>query len=77
VMGDRVSAEHTDERSVVSDADVHDDERVVACQQHVDAVSDQCSRRRPAVLDHVPRHAAAVLCGRRLAARRQGGAVEM
>jgi len=30
VMSDSVAAEHADERSIVSDADVHDDESVVA-----------------------------------------------
>jgi len=77
MMSDGVSAEHTDERSIVSDTDVHDDETVVSSQQHVHAVSDQCSRCRPAVLDQVPRHPATVVCGRRQAAGRQVGTVEM
>jgi len=64
MMSDGVSAEHTDECSIVSDTDIHDDETVVTSQQHVHAVSDQRSWCRPTVFDQVPRHPATVVCGR-------------
>jgi len=58
MVRDGVTGQHADERAVVTDADVHDDESVVARHQHVDAVSDQRPRRRPPVLHQVPRHTA-------------------
>jgi len=80
VVRDGVAAEHADERAVVSDADIHDHQTVVARHQHVHAVSDQRPRRRPTRLHHVPRHTAsaapaAPAPGR--AAGRQRGAVEV
>jgi len=78
MMSDSVTSEHTDERSVVSDAHIHDDQSVVTSHQQFDAVCDQWSRCGPTVLDQEPHHAAAtVMAGRRQAAGRQVSTVEM